>query len=71
MDLPGYLQTILNIANPQTVRSTNLIAVNIYREAFTNYNMAVGQAKAIVFFLVLLVIAIAQVYFNKRKEVEL
>ncbi|MFP4287244.1 MAG: carbohydrate ABC transporter permease [Candidatus Izemoplasmataceae bacterium] len=71
MDLPAYLQNILNIANPQTVRSTNLIAVNIYREAFTNYNMAVGQAKAIVFFLVLLVIAIGQVYFNKRKEVEL
>jgi len=69
--LPEYLTNFLSLGSRPTVQATNLIAVNIYQEAFTRYNMAVGQAKAIIFFLVLLVIAIGQVYFNKKREVEL
>ncbi|MFH5880770.1 carbohydrate ABC transporter permease [Liberiplasma polymorphum] len=70
-DLPLYVRNLLNLTTEPTVQSTSLIAVNIYQEAFTRYNMAIGQAKAIVFFIVLLVIALIQVYYNKRKEVEL
>ncbi len=54
-----------------TVNSTELLAVHIYNIAFKFNKMAEGQARAVVFFVVLSVISIAQVYYNKRKEVEM
>lgn len=53
------------------VNSTELLAVHIYNVAFKYNNMAEGQARAIVFFLALSLVSLAQVYYNKRKEVEL
>ncbi len=53
------------------VNSTELLAVHIYNVAFKYNNMAEGQARAIIFFLVLSVVSIAQVYYNKKKEVEM
>ncbi len=53
------------------VNSTELLAVHIYNVAFKYNNMAEGQARAIIFFLLLSVISIAQLYYNKRKEVEM
>ncbi len=54
-----------------TVNSTELLAVHIYNVAFKFNKMAEGQARAIIFFLVLSVISIGQVYYNKKKEVEM
>jgi len=45
--------------------------MHIYNVAFKYNNMAEGQARAIIFFLVLSVVSIAQVYYNKKKEVEM
>jgi len=70
-DLPLFIRNLLNITTTPTVSGTSLIAVDIYREAFTRFNMGVGQAKAIVFFAALLLISITQVYVNKKREVEL
>ncbi|HYF90656.1 MAG TPA: sugar ABC transporter permease [Symbiobacteriaceae bacterium] len=53
------------------VFGTELVAMNIYNTAFAVNNMAQGQAKAVLFFVVLVVVALIQVYFNKRREVEL
>ena len=53
----------------QVVNSTELLAVHIYNIAFKYNRMAEGQARAIVFFLVLSVVSIAQVYYNKQKEI--
>jgi raffinose/stachyose/melibiose transport system permease protein len=53
------------------VFSLDFIASDIYKEAFTRYNMGFGQAKAIIFFVILAMISLIQVYFNKRREVEL
>ncbi len=53
------------------VNSTELLAVHIYNVAFKYNRMAEGQARAIIFFLVLSVVSIAQVYYNKRKEIEM
>lgn len=53
------------------VNSTELLAVHIYNVAFKYNNMAEGQARAIIFFLVLSVVSIGQVYYNKKKEVEM
>ncbi|MCF7926016.1 MAG: sugar ABC transporter permease [Candidatus Izimaplasma sp.] len=68
--LPEFLQKIFNV-NPISVRSLDLMAVNIYNEAFAFKNFGLGQAKAILFFAVLLVISLFQVYYNKKREVEL
>lgn len=55
----------------QTVNSTELLAVHIYNVAFKYNNMAEGQARAIIFFFVLSIVSMAQVYYNKKKEVEM
>jgi raffinose/stachyose/melibiose transport system permease protein len=60
-----------DIYRGEIVNSTELLAVNIYNTAFKYNDMAQGQARAIVFFLVLTVVSMAQVYFNKKREVEM
>ncbi|HBH12627.1 MAG: ABC-type transporter, integral membrane subunit [Clostridiales bacterium 38_11] len=60
-----------DIYKGQVVNSTELLAVHIYNIAFKYNRMAEGQARAIVFFLVLSVVSIAQVYYNKQKEIEM
>jgi len=55
----------------EIVNSTELLAMHIYNVAFTYNNMAEGQARAIVFFLVLSIVSIAQVYNNMKREVEM
>ena len=52
------------------VNSSELLALNIYQTAFKYNNMAQGQAKAVLFFIVLTVFSIIQVSYNKSKEVE-
>jgi len=55
----------------KAIKSSELLAMNIYNTANLNNKMALGQAKAVVFFLILVVVSLIQVYFNKRKEVEM
>ena len=55
----------------QSVFGTELVAMNIYNTAFAMNQMAQGQAKAVVFFVVLAIISLVQVYLNKRREVEM
>jgi len=57
--------------NGEIVNSTEMLAVHIYNVAFKYNDMAQGQARAIIFFLILSVVSIAQVYFNKKREVEM
>ena len=44
--------------------------MTIFEKAFTSHNYGLGQAEAIIFFLIILVVAIIQVVSGKRKEVE-
>ncbi|MBQ4436586.1 MAG: sugar ABC transporter permease [Clostridia bacterium] len=53
------------------VNSSELLALNIYNTAFKYNKMAQGQAKAVIFFLVLVVFSVIQVSWNKSKEVEM
>lgn len=71
MLLPQWIMNVYGITVTQTVFSLDLIASDIYKEAFTRYNMGFGQAKAIVFFVILAMISLVQVYINKRREVEM
>jgi raffinose/stachyose/melibiose transport system permease protein len=60
-----------DLFNGEVVNSTEMLAVHIYNVAFKYNDMAQGQARAIIFFLVLSVVSIGQVYFNKKREVEM
>lgn len=53
------------------ILGTELLALNIYDTAFVSNNLAMGQARAVVFFFVLAIISLVQVYVNKKKEIEL
>ena len=50
--------------------STESVALNIYKEAFTNNRYGLGTAKALIFFIVVAAITTLQVIYTKRKEVE-
>ena len=55
----------------KVVNMSEFLALNIYNTAFKYARMAEGQAKAVVFFVVLTVVSLIQVSYNKRKEVEM
>ena len=55
----------------QPIYGTQLLAMNIYNQGFKSNDMAGGQARAVVFFLVLVIVSIIQVSVNKKREIEL
>jgi raffinose/stachyose/melibiose transport system permease protein len=69
--LPQWLGGFFGLENLPPVASLDLMAVNIYDTAFARRQFGFGQAKAIIFFIILLVISLLQVYYNKKREVEL
>ncbi len=50
---------------------TELLSLNIYNTAFVKNVLAEGQARAVIFFIVLVIISVVQVNINKKKEVEM
>lgn len=55
----------------QPYSETEMLALNIYNSFYSSVtNMGVGQAKAVVFFLLVAAIALTQLYFTRRKENE-
>lgn len=69
--LPTFFGGIFSLTSLPPVDTLDLMAVNIYNTAFARRLFGLGQAKAIVFFVILLVISLLQVYYNKKREVEL
>ncbi len=55
----------------QTINATELLALNIYNVAFKFNQMGQGQARSVIFFVILVLIALLQVQYNKRREVEM
>ena len=55
----------------KSIYGTELLAMNIYNTAFIGNDLAAGQARAVVFFVVLVIFSLAQVMINKRREVEM
>ncbi|WP_373694333.1 carbohydrate ABC transporter permease [Niallia circulans] len=60
----------LSLTNGGPFKSTEMLALNIYTEAFVNNRYGIGEAKALIFFIVVAAISILQVTLTKRKEVE-
>ena len=68
---PQWLMNLVGMDNARTVESTELVANVIYNRAFSFNQFAEGQAMAVTFFVILAIFSIGQVYFNKKREVEL
>ncbi|MDD2970877.1 MAG: sugar ABC transporter permease [Lachnospiraceae bacterium] len=50
--------------------STIMAALHVYQKAFKSKKYGLGQAEALVLFVVVAVVAVTQYYLSKRKEVE-
>ena len=50
--------------------TTQMVAMTIFNKAFVSHQYGLGQAQAIIFFIIMLAIAIVQVLVGKSKEVE-
>lgn len=50
--------------------TTEMAAMHVYEKAFTSRQFGVGQAEALILFIIVAIISGAQVYFTKRQEVD-
>ncbi len=60
----------LSLTNGAPYGSTQLAAMHVYQKAFMSKQFGVGQAEAIVLFVVVALISVTQVMLNKKREVE-
>ncbi|MCJ7840044.1 sugar ABC transporter permease [Lederbergia sp. NSJ-179] len=61
----------LSLTNGGPVNATELFAMNIFNEIFGYSHYGYGQAKAIIFFVVVAAITLTQVYMTKKREVQM
>jgi len=59
----------LSLTGGGPAHATEMFAMNIYNEIFSNSNFGYGQAKAVIFFLVVAVFTLIQVSITKKREV--
>ncbi len=60
----------ISLTNGGPYNSTRLAAMYVYNMAFSSKKYGLGQAEALVLFMVIAIIAISQVLLGKKKEVE-
>ncbi|MBW4081188.1 sugar ABC transporter permease [Paenibacillus sp. S150] len=60
----------ISLTNGGPFGTTESVTLNLYYSAFRDNFLGVGSAKAVIFFLIVVLITSVQVYFTKRKEVE-
>ncbi len=61
----------LALTNGEPGGKTEMLALNIYKTYYGDGGLrGVGQAKAVIFFLLVVVIALEQLYFTRKKEVQ-
>lgn len=61
----------VDILGNYLTNGTEMLALNIYNTAVIKNNYALGQAKAVLFFIILACVSIMQVRISNKKEVEL
>lgn len=68
----GFMAYDLNLSltNGGPYGSTELAAMHVYQKAFQERQYGIGQAEAIVLFVLVAVVSVAQVLFTKKFEVE-
>ena len=58
---------------PEPANASEMLALNIYNTFYGRSGAqwkGIGQAKAVVFFLIVVVISLAQLHFTRSKEVQ-
>lgn len=68
----GFMAYDVNVALTAggPFRTTELISMHIFQDAFMNGNFGTGQAKAVIMFLIVAIAALVQVGVSKRYEVQ-
>ena len=61
----------LSLTNGGPIHATEMFAMNIFNEIFGYGRYGLGQAKAILFFVVVALVTLTQVVITKRKEVQM
>ena len=63
----------LSLTGGEPAKASQMLALNIYDTIFSRSGAqwkGIGQAKAVIFFLLVVAIALIQLYFTRRKEVQ-
>ena len=63
----------LSLTSGEPAKASQMLALNIYDTIFSRSGAqwkGIGQAKAVIFFLLVVAIALIQLYFTRRKEVQ-
>ncbi len=63
--------SVANFMGAYLSKGTQMLALNIYDTAFVNDEYAFGEAKAVLFFVILAIVSIVQVRISNKREVEL
>ena len=61
----------VNFMGQYLTNGTQMLALNIYNTAITKNSYALGQAKAVLFFIILSIVSIIQVRVSNKREVEM
>ena len=61
----------LSLTNGGPYGSTRLAAMHVYQKAFQSRQYGIGQAEAIVLFVVVALLSVTQLMLNKKREVEI
>lgn len=71
MALTNGTGSVANFLGQYLTNGTQMLALNIYNTAISKNNYAMGQAKAILFFIILAAVSIIQVRISNKREVEM
>ena len=71
MALTGGTGFVQNFMGSIVTTGTQMLALNIYNTAIRQNNYALGQAKAVLFFIILACVSLIQVRVSNKKEVEM
>lgn len=71
MALTNGTGSVASFMGQYLTNGTQMLALNIYNTAISKNNYALGQAKAVFFFIILACVSIVQVRVSNKKEVEM
>ena len=71
MALTNGSGSVADFMGSYLTNGTQMLALNIYNTAISKDNYAMGQSKAVFFFIILAVVSLVQVRISNKKEVEL
>lgn len=71
MALTNGSGSVADFMGSYLTNGTQMLALNIYNTAISKDNYAMGQAKAVFFFIILAVVSLVQVRISNKKEVEM